>query len=138
MNVSDVLHYQVAILAYKILVKNICIINTPYGNKFKLLSTLIFRCYSICCSMKLFQIEIVQLKEIFEKNGYDNKFFDRCLRTFLMMKMMNCFCGMVDRRKAFSLISSWDHCQRSSPSRISDTPRAGFEPAQNLSSGFVE
>ena len=56
---------------------------------------------------------------------------------FLMM-MMNCFCGMVDWRKAFSLIFSRDHCQRSSPSRISDTPRAGFEPAQNLSSGLVE
>ena len=54
------------------------------------------------------------------------------------MMMMNCFCGMIDRRKAFSLISSRDHCQRSLPSRISDTPRAGFEPAQNLSSGFVE
>ena len=48
------------------------------------------------------------------------------------------FCGMVDRRKAFSLISSRDHCGRSSPSRISDTPRAGFEPAQNLISGLVE
>ena len=48
------------------------------------------------------------------------------------------FCGMVDRRKAISLISSRDYCQRSSPSRISDTPRAGFEPAQNISSGFVE
>ena len=36
--------------------------------------------------------------------------------------MMNCFCGMVDRRKAFSLISSRDHCQRSSPLRISDMP----------------
>ena len=46
------------------------------------------------------------------------------------------FCGMVDRRKAFSLISSRDHCQRSSPSRISDTPRAGFEPAKSLSSGL--
>ena len=56
----------------------------------------------------------------------------------MMMMMMNYFCGMVDRRKAFSLISSRDHCQRSSPSRISDTPLAGFEPAQNLSSGFVE
>ena len=51
---------------------------------------------------------------------------------------MNCFCCMVDRRKAFSLISIQDHCQRSSASRISDTPRAGFEPAQNLSSGLVE
>ena len=52
------------------------------------------------------------------------------------LMMMSCFCGMVDRRKALSLISSRDHCQRSSPSRISDTPQTGFEPAQNLSSGF--
>ena len=52
--------------------------------------------------------------------------------------MMNCFWGMVDRRKAFSLISSRHHCQRSSPSRISDTPRTGFEPVQNLSSSSVE
>ena len=54
------------------------------------------------------------------------------------MMMMNCLCGMVDRGKAFSLISSRDHCQRSSPLRISDTPRVGFESAQNLSSGLVE
>ena len=52
--------------------------------------------------------------------------------------MMNCFCGMADRRKAFVLISSRNDCQRSSPSRISNPPRAGFEPAQNLSSGLVE
>ena len=36
------------------------------------------------------------------------------------------------------LISSRDHCQRSSSSRIPDSPRAGFEPVQNLSLGFVE
>ena len=61
------------------------------------------------------------------------------LQRIMMMKMMmNCFCGMVDRRKAFNFISSRDLRQRSSPSRISDTPRAGFEPAQNLSSGLVE
>ena len=45
---------------------------------------------------------------------------------------------VVDRRKAFSLISSQDHCQRSSSLRISDTLQAGFKPAQNLSSGLVE
>ena len=56
----------------------------------------------------------------------------------MMVVMMNCFCSMVDRRKAFSLLSSRDHCQKSSPSWISDTPRAGFEPAQNLTSGLVE
>ena len=52
--------------------------------------------------------------------------------------MMNCFCGMVDQRKTLGFISSRDHCQRFSPSQISDTPQAGFEPAQNLSSHFVE
>ena len=56
----------------------------------------------------------------------------------LTVMMMNCFCGMVDRRKAFSPISSRDHCQRSSPLWISGTSQAGFQPAQNLSSGFVE
>ena len=45
---------------------------------------------------------------------------------------------MVDWQKAFGLFSSWDHCQRSSPSRISDMPQAGFEPTQNLSSGLVD
>ena len=48
------------------------------------------------------------------------------------------FCGMVDRTKAFDLISSRVYCQRSSPSRIIDTPRAGFELVQTLSSGLVE
>ena len=52
--------------------------------------------------------------------------------------IINCFCGMVDRRITFSLISSRDHCQRFSPSRISDRLRAGVEPAQNLSLGLVE
>ena len=42
------------------------------------------------------------------------------------------------RRKAFSLISSRDQCQTCSPSGISDTTRAGFEPVQNLSSGLGE
>ena len=62
------------------------------------------------------------------------------LNTFhaVFMMMMNCVCGMVERRKTFSLISSRVHRQRSSSSLISDTPRAGLEPAQRLSSCFVE
>ena len=51
------------------------------------------------------------------------------MMMMMMMMMMNCFCGMVDRRIAFSLISSRDQ---------GPGPRAGFEPAQNLSSGLVE
>ena len=38
---------------------------------------------------------------------------------------------MVDQRKAFRLISSRDHWQRSSPSWMSDITLAGFEYAQN-------
>ena len=48
------------------------------------------------------------------------------------------FCGIGDRWKTFSLISSRDHCQSFSPSQIFDTRRAGLESALNLSSGFVE
>ena len=64
--------------------------------------------------------------------------WQKVVSMMMMMMMMNCFCGIVDWRKAFSLISSRDHYQRSSPSRISDTPWAGFEPVQNLSLSFVE
>ena len=32
----------------------------------------------------------------------------KCQLPLLLMMMMNCVCGMVDRRKAFSLISSRD------------------------------
>ena len=52
------------------------------------------------------------------------------------MMMKNCFCGVVDQRKALSLICGRDRCQRSSLLRIFDTLRAGFEPAWNLSSGL--
>ena len=36
------------------------------------------------------------------------------MMMMMMIMMMSSFCGMVDRRKAFSLISSRGHCQRGS------------------------
>ena len=60
------------------------------------------------------------------------------MMAMMIMMRTNCFYDMVDRRKAFSLICSRDHCHRSSPSRISDTSRAELEPVQNLSSDLVE
>ena len=56
----------------------------------------------------------------------------------MMTMIVNCFCGMVDRRKVFSLIWSQDHYQKSSPLQISNMPQVIFEHAQNLSSGLVE
>ena len=52
--------------------------------------------------------------------------------------MINRFCGMANQQKPFSHFSSQDHFQRSSQLRITNMPQAGFEPAQNLSSGFDE
>ena len=52
--------------------------------------------------------------------------------------MMNCFCGMVDRRKAFIALFPAGTIVRDPHHRESPTRRAGFEPAQNLSSGLVE
>ena len=48
--------------------------------------------------------------------------------------MKNCFCGIGDRRKVFSHISSRHHCYEFSPWETTDIPRSGFESAQNLNS----
>ena len=60
------------------------------------------------------------------------------LMMMMMIMMMNCFCSMIDRESVCSLISSWDHCQKFSPSQISNTLQPESEPTPNLSSGFVE
>ena len=59
------------------------------------------------------------------------------MMMMMMMMMKNCFSGIVDRRKTFSFFSSRDYCQRSSPSRISYTPLAEFEPADFVESCTV-
>ena len=60
------------------------------------------------------------------------------LRGTTTADLLNCFCEVVDRRGALSIFSNRDHYQRFSPLQTSDMPRAGFEPAHNLSAGFVE
>ena len=51
---------------------------------------------------------------------------------------MNCSCELIDGRKTLSFITSWNNCHTFSPSQVSNTPRGGFEPAQNLRSGFTD
>ena len=110
----------------------------------------------------IFFLKVTLIEKLYRRHNWKTSFFIFCARKRVLFlfrlskqnycyfrliltyfspvlhELMNCFCGMVDRRKVFSLISSRDHCKRSSPSRISGTPRAGFEPAQNLSSALVE
>ena len=78
----------------------------------------------------LFSMTVLKYDDIIKKSRDLDYYFDIFWKisfstTLMIMMMMNCFCGVVDRRKAFSLISSRGHCQRSSPSWISDTPQAG-------------
>ena len=67
-----------------------------------------------------------------------NSTFFNFMMMMMMMMMMNRFCDVVDRQKVFGFISSRNHWRRSSTSRISNKPRAGFDPAQNRSSDFAE
>ena len=78
-------------------------------------------------------------KDTTKKDQFE--FFNKDLRPTLSINNVDddeMICGRVDRRKAFSFISSRDHFSKIPASQISDTSRAGFEPVQNLSSGFIE
>ena len=57
-----------------------------------------------------------------------------CFKSNHNMMIMDCFCGMVYRRKAFR-----GHLlEGTTIAKTYDTPGAGFELVQNLSSGFAE
>ena len=53
----------------------------PTTNKFGIIYTLVFRCYSICSSWTNFHNELLFLKEIL--NGYPKSFIDKCFKVFL-------------------------------------------------------
>ena len=73
---------------------------------------------------------VLSLRELYHySSNFNTTSLDRCMIAILSLWWWIVFVlWLTDER----------HCQRSSPSRISDTPRAGFQPAQNLSSGLVE
>ena len=92
------------------------------------------------------------LQTTFRKVMFYFILFQVCLNICMMNSKWTIFCEYVWWQdfvitiflwygwptKSVGLISSRHHCQRSSPSRISDTLWAGFESTQNLSSGLVE
>ena len=51
----------------------------------------------------------------------DNTFSDTFIGTTAADEL-NCFCRMIDRRRTLSFISSRNHCQKFSPSHLSDMP----------------
>ena len=76
---------------------------------------------------------------LFAEEILNGKLYILCsVYSSLLIKMMGCFCGMVDQRQTFRLIFSQDHSQKSSPSRISHTSGPWYECAQNRTPGFAE
>ena len=55
----------------------------PLNYKFSLVSTVTFRSFTICSDMPKFHQEICKIKDIFIKNGYSERFLDKCVKTFL-------------------------------------------------------
>ena len=51
--------------------------------KFILVSTIIFHSFTILSDMPKFHQEICKIKDIFIKNGYSERFLDKCVKTFL-------------------------------------------------------
>ena len=48
-----------------------------------LVSTTVFHSFTICSDMPKFHQEIYKIKDIFIKNGYNERFINKCVRIFL-------------------------------------------------------
>ena len=55
----------------------------PSVYKIGLLSTLLFRYFSICSNYQLFHLEVVKFKKIFLRNGYSPTFIENSIYRFL-------------------------------------------------------
>ena len=55
----------------------------PGSYKSNLIFTLLFRAFKLCSNFELFHQEILNLKDIFKRNGYSYNFIDVCIKRFL-------------------------------------------------------
>ena len=51
--------------------------------KIGIIYNLVNRCFWICSSWSIFHIQLILLREIFQKNGFSENFIDRCFKLFL-------------------------------------------------------
>ena len=55
----------------------------PISYKSNLIFTLLFRAFKLCSNFELFHQEILNLKDIFKRNGYPGNFIDACIKRYL-------------------------------------------------------
>ena len=58
----------------------------PPEYKLGLISTLLYRCFTLVSCYEKFHLEVVKLKEIINKNGYPMRVIDSCIKKFLMKR----------------------------------------------------
>ena len=56
---------------------------SPVSYKSNLIFALLFRAFELCAKFELFHQEILNLKDIFKRNGYVCNFIDVCIKSFL-------------------------------------------------------
>ena len=55
----------------------------PISYKSNLIFMLLFRAFKLCSTFELFHQEILNLKDIFKRNGYPGNFIDVCIKRYL-------------------------------------------------------
>ena len=95
--------------------------------------------FSTCSLQTLYELYLLELLLRSVVSSFGTIVLNIVMTMNDELMMMNCFCGIFDQRKRFSLIFDWGHCQRPSSLWISDILQAGFEPVENQSSlGWIK
>ena len=56
-------------------------IHLPY--KSGLISSLLYKAFTLCSNFEIFHQEIIFLEDLFKRNDYPSNFIDKCVKTFL-------------------------------------------------------
>ena len=91
----------------------------PISYKFGLVSTLIFRCFSICSDMSKFHLEVENLKFIFRKNGYTSSFIDSCIKKLLNKLIFKLIFQTVSKKELFIILPYLGKVSLQTHSRLS-------------------
>ena len=77
----------------------------PATHKFSRIYTLVVRYFSICSNQTNYHNELVFLKDMFLKNGYQISFIEKCFKTFLDQLFFKPLQVLTAEKKTLALVS---------------------------------
>ena len=75
----------------------------PSTQKFGMLYTLVYRCFTLCSDRSKFHREIATLKEISQRNGYPKSFIDKCSKCLDRLHIIKPISATV-KKKALRIV----------------------------------